>query len=150
MASHHSSPDGVGPVADRGAIRAIARADGRAFSLYFVLLGAATFVRGMLLALLPFAWGLALGLAIFAASMVGLGVFINTHRATARAYTNYARLFWGMWGVTMILTILGVGLWTGHEWLGWVGGVAGLVQGAGVGHLIDREAARRASSDSPN
>ena len=47
MASHHSSPDGVGPVADRGAIRAIARADGRAFSLYFQLANLAEVREGV-------------------------------------------------------------------------------------------------------
>ncbi|HSN44683.1 MAG TPA: hypothetical protein VLR88_11605, partial [Propionibacteriaceae bacterium] len=70
-------------------------------------------------------------------------------RATARAYMTYTRVFWGLWAITMILTILGVGLWTGHAWVGWVGGVAGLLQGAGIGHLIDREAARRASTPVP-
>jgi len=143
--SPDSSPD---PVADRASVVALARKQGRAFAMYYVLLGVASFVLGMLLALLPFGIGVALGLAIFLACMVGLGVFINTHRSTARAFMKLARLFWVMWGVTMILTIVGVGLWDDHAWLGWLGGVLGLLQGLAVGHLIDREAARRASDAS--
>ncbi|MEL4358971.1 MULTISPECIES: hypothetical protein [unclassified Luteococcus] len=149
MSQHQHTP-GQSSIADPNALLAVSRRAGRTFALYFVLLGLAALVAGFLLSVLSLKIAIPAALLVVGACVAALGIFANNHRHIARQFSHLARPFWLAYGFAVLLAILGVAFWAGHEWIGWVGGGLGLVDGLAAGHFIDRasQAATRSTADS--
>lgn len=128
----------------------MSRRVGRQYSLYFVLLGAAALVLGFLLAVMSWKVALPVGLAIIAVCVAALGKFVSQHQQVVGSLNHLARPFWGGYLVALLVAILGVLLWQGHQWMGWVGGGLGLLDGLVAGHFVDRasQAATKPSATS--
>lgn len=130
--------DSTGQIADTTGLLAMSRRAGRQYSLYFVLLGAAALVLGFLLAVMSWEVAIPVGLLIIAACIAALGKFVNSNQRVVGEFNHFARPFWGVYLVALLVAIGGVLLWKDHAWMGWVGGGLGLLDGLVAGHFVDR------------
>lgn len=131
--SQHQDPS---QIADTTGLLAMSRRAGRQYSLYFVLLGAAALVLGFLLAVMSWKVAIPVGLVIIGACIAALGKFVNSNQRVVGEFNHLARPFWIGYLVALVVAIGGVLLW--KDWMGWVGGGLGLLDGLVAGHFVDR------------
>ncbi|GAA1394207.1 hypothetical protein [Luteococcus peritonei] len=136
-------------IADPSALRALDARHVRQYSFYFVLIGLSAVVLALLLSVTSLLVALVAGFAVVAACVGALASFIKGHVNVPARFSRLAAIFWGVWLLGVVLSVLGATLWDRHPAAIWGGGILALASGLAVGHLVNRSADAQADPGTP-
>ena len=154
MSNEPLSRPQVDAIADANALLALSRQAGRQYAMYYVLIGAAGLVGGVVIAALAPRIALPVAALIIVMSIVPLVLFVRSHTHLVGQLNKLAMPFWITFAFACALMVFGAFRSTAEYsntlTLILAGGVLSVLDGLVVGHFTDQASKRltRAVPDS--